>query len=324
MSFNSLNFKLNGWIGQSYLAAMLTGSVNLRTHVPTSVDVTAVVSRQRFYDSDQLFYQIQGPSFVSYYEYFGRAEYSVATSSRGKFTAGIGYGWLNDTYYSKTDETFDTKKKNDIHYRLAQVRVAYTSSTLDNVVMPTAGHEYRFTAMGLTGSYDTFMYNADNEWKHGAHWIQAESVTRNYWDLDKHFSFGLETDVFYSSRKSLSYSYLNAVTSTPFNPTPATYNCYNDKLRGDAFAAIGVVPVYKYNSSLSARLNLSVFEPFSPRAKGFANIVGSPRVFGELAVNYAFPFANLTAYTNYSTVRSRAWSAGISFGLFILAPKYLR
>lgn len=324
MMFTSLNLKLNGWIGQSYLAAMFDGNIKLRSHIPSSLGIKAVVSRQRYYDSDQLFYQTYGPTFECHYEYYVLAEYAFAASSKGKFAVDAGYGKLRYTYYDKFDETFNTENQNAIDYRLAQLKLSYESSTLDNIVYPTSGHHYRFTAMGLMGSYDTYLYNHDDEWKRKARWIQAESFTRNYWSLSNHFSLGLESDVFYSYRKLLPLSYLNNVTSTSFNPTPATFNSYNNKLRADAFVALGLIPVYKYNSQLTARLNISAFEPFYPHAKGFARFVGSPTVFGEIDVNYAFNFANLTAYANYCTGRVRDWSAGISFGVFILAPRYLR
>ncbi|MDE6396805.1 MAG: hypothetical protein K2K84_06005, partial [Muribaculaceae bacterium] len=92
LTSSSLNTSLSGWIGQSYMAGMLSASLNLRTPVPSAVGVTGVVSRQRFYETDHLFYEVKTPTFILEHEYFGRGEYSWATGWRGKMTLSAGYG----------------------------------------------------------------------------------------------------------------------------------------------------------------------------------------------------------------------------------------
>jgi hypothetical protein len=50
-----------------------------------------------------------------------------------------------------------------------------------------------------------------------------------------------------------------------------------------------------------------------------------PKFFGELDLCYNLPFnATLSAYLNYASSASRNWNVGLSLGVFILAPKYLR
>ncbi len=50
----------------------------------------------------------------------------------------------------------------------------------------------------------------------------------------------------------------------------------------------------------------------------------NPEFFGEADITYNFPFASLTGYLNYTTVPGAKWGVGLSFGIYILPPKFLR
>lgn len=331
LTFSSLNLKLNGWIGQSYMAGMFNGSVNLRTPVPSSIGLTAVVSYQRFYESDHLFYQVKTPSFIGNHEYFGRLDYSWAAGWRGRLTASLGLGHLYESFFRTNSRvSYDIGRDNTTR-NLAQVRLGYTANTLDHITFPTKGHDYDFTAMAVMG---TFRFKSADDLvpdeRSHPRWLQIESRTRNYWDVSKHFSFGIESDVLFSTRR-LHNNYNAAIITAPdFNPTPAAYNAFSVGYRANSFAGVGVVPVYKYNSSLTARVSLNCFLPFRKIEEGrsFNAVYGKwfhdPEFFGELDVCYTLPFATISAYTGYATGRSKPWSVGLSFGVFILAPKYLR
>ena len=331
LTFSSLNLKINGWIGQSYMAGMFNGSVNLRTTIPSAAGLTAVVSRQRFYETDHLFYQLKTPSFIINNEYFVRGEYSWAASSIGKLTASLGFGHLYDSFFRTNSRVSYDIGRDHTRYNLGQIRLAYNANTLDQLAYPTRGHEYEFSIFGALGDF-RFKSAGDLVADEHSHpkWVQAESRTRNYWDVSKHFSFGLETDVLYST-KSLHKNYNAAVITAPsYNPTPASYNAFSIGYHANSFVGVGIVPVYKYNSSLTARMTLNCFMPFRKIEEStaleacYGKWLGNPEFFSELDVNYSLPFANISAYASYATGRSKPWSIGITFGVFILAPKFLR
>ena len=56
LSFNSLNTSLNVWIGQSYMAAKVGAKINMRSTIPSYMMIYGVISRQKMYDSDRIFY----------------------------------------------------------------------------------------------------------------------------------------------------------------------------------------------------------------------------------------------------------------------------
>lgn len=331
LTFTSLNLRLNAWVGQSYMAGMFNGSVNLRTPIPSSLGVTIAAERQQFYEADHLFYEIGKPSFIVDHDYYGRLEYAWAVSNRGRMELSAGWGHIYDSFYQNQSQKSYDLGRDRIKSNLGQIRLAYKANTLDQLTYPTQGHEYNFTAFGVLGNFNfESIYKVFPKEHSREHWLQAESRTRNFWSISRKFSLGLETDVLFSTRK-LPNNYNAALIFSPgFEPTTSTNNVFNASYHANSFAAVSLVPIYKYNSSLTARLTMNCFMPFR-KIMGddsmhayYGRWFRNPEFFGEFTLNYALPFANLSAFAAYCTGRTRPWSYGISFGLFILAPKFLR
>ncbi|MDO5394870.1 MAG: patatin-like phospholipase family protein [Bacteroidales bacterium] len=333
LSFSSVSANVNGWIGQSFMGATLNATLNLATRIPSSIGFSAVADRQKFYESDQLFFQDKMPSFIVNRELYGRVDYTLAAGGRGKVAFGLGWGHLADSFYPDNYDVSYKSHRDDTEYNLGQFRVSYTGSTLDNEMFPCAGSSYAFTAMGVTGNMDYKAHKdspAETGYTEHPRWVQMESVTRNYLDLSRHFSLGLESDVLLSTRK-LSANYNATLVNAPaFYPTAAAYNSFNPAMRANSFAAVSAIPIYKYNSNLSARLHLNCFLPVRPikeaedGAARWGKWFSTPRFFGEFDVCYTLPFATVSAYVNYASAGSRPWNFGISLGVFILPPKFLR
>jgi NTE family protein len=332
LSFSSISADIQAWVGQSYMAATLRSAVNLRTVVPSAISFLGVVSRSRYYENEHLFYEDKVPTFIIGYEHFLRLNYELAARERGKFTLSMGFGHVSDSFYRSNSDLNFKLGRDKTYSNLAQIRGAYNSSTLDDISYPTSGYFYNFVAMGALGKYH---YNsADLVFSNEAFttkWAQVEVRTRNYFDISKHFSFGIEGDVMASTRSLLS-NYSSALVNAPaYYPTPMSYNTFNPSFRANSFIGVGAVPIYKYNSSLSARLCMHAFMPMRTIMETeegmarYSNWFAKPKYFGELDLCCSLPFnATLSAYLNYSSSASRNWNVGLSLGVFILAPKYLR
>jgi NTE family protein len=161
-------------------------------------------------------------------------------------------------------------------------------------------------------------------------WAQLEFQTRFYPSLSQHFSLGMEADVMLSTRKLLSTYSASIATAPLFAPTPSAHNAFRAQFRANSFVGVGLIPIYKYSSNLSARLGGYAFIPVrriieaeadTPR---YGKWLGSAEFFGEADITYHFPFGSLTGYANYSTGHGAEWNFGLSFGVFILPPKFLR
>lgn len=328
MSFSSLTADLSAWIGQSYMAGMLSGSAYLHSSIPSALKYHIVASRKRYYESEKLFFRDNEPSFVVNHDYFGRLAWSVATGRTGALDVGIGGGREYNTFYRNSSPESYKAGRDHIALDLGQVFVSYSSSTLDNGNYPTSGHYRSGRAMALAGNAKYYNAVADNTTSDKKWWLRLDWRERDYLDLGKHFSLGLEGQAVLSTRQLLESYYAAISTAPSYNPTPASNNIFDPKMRADSFLALAAVPVYKYNSSLSGRLSLNLFAPLRAIKEGADGNAMHDRwfrkvyFFGEADVVYSLPFADICVYCNYAGTSTR-FSAGISLGFYLEAPKFL-
>jgi NTE family protein len=217
-------------------------------------------------------------------------------------------------------------------HNLGNAFARYLSSTLDNLNYPTSGAYYQATAMTVIGNFNYHpANNVTQDDRRNVKWLQLESRTRNYLSLTSHWGLGLESDVMLSTRKLLP-SYDASIISAPeFAPTPASNNSFSAELRANSFIAAGIVPIYTVMENLTCRIGGYVFMPIrriieEPDTKlaRYGDWFGSVKFFGEADVTYQFPFGTLGAYCNYLDAKTSRWNVGISFGIYLTAPKMLR
>lgn len=329
LSFSSVNADIEAWIGQSYMAGVMRGSIYLPTALPSAFKFTAVASRQRFHENEKLFFRDREPAFVVDHEYFARLAWSFAVGRKGAGDVGIGGGRIYNSFYRNNEAASYLAGRDNIGLNLVQAYTAYNSSTIDQYNYPTTGYQRHGCVTGVLGRSHFYNAIADATHSENQRWLQVHWRERDYFDLARHFSLGLEGEVVASLRRLMPSYYATVSTAPAFTPTPASTYVFDPGLRAPSYAAASVVPIYKYNSNLSARLTASAFVPVRPvvaTAEGAARYgrwFGSARFFGEFAVVYKFPFATVSTYCNYSSARHH-FNAGISLGLFILAPKFIQ
>lgn len=330
LSYNSLDVRLNGWIGQSYLAAEASARIRLMRSVPSSLQVKAVVSRQKYFRSDRMFYQTSEPTAVVTNEYFGRISYGFAMGRRGKWDLSVGYGCLENKNMINWGAPAD--EHDYLRQNLAQLRVQFEYSTLNSAFLPTSGALYKVTAMGVTGQAFVTSPDVNNgcRVRDNRIWAQCEVLATNYFDLSRHFAFGTEVNLLYSTRKLLP-GYAASVTDAPeFNPAPSYSNVFTPDFRANSFGVIGVIPVWKISSILQMRGRADLFvplRPILPDAAGMArygDYLSKVSFFGQIEAVATLPFANVSLYTHYAGVEKGRWNFGLTFGFFLQAPRFLR
>lgn len=330
--YNALEANVSAWLGQSYLAAMLNARSFLPTPFASAIEVEAVASRRNFFHDENLFFDNNNPSFVRRGQYFGRLKWGVGAGQLGKVEIGVGWAHLYDSFYMPISEYADTPYRDHCYYNLGQAFVKYESNTLSDINFPVSGRYYSIRGMAVTGKYRQKAGESGpvTERRHPK-WLQFESKTRNYFTFGRHFSLGLESDVMLSTRKLLGDYNTSIVAAPGYFPTPASNNAFNASYRSNSFVALGLTPVYRYNDAISARLSINGFVPvrkIEQAADGSAyygrNWFGTPKMYGEFSVVYSLPFFSLSAYANYTDSPGDKWHLGISFGVFMLAPEFLR
>lgn len=327
IGFNSLgntmaDASLGAWIGQNYAAAQLLATVRLgpQSH-PYSGSIQAVVSRRKFFQDEQLFFRTGSPDFVTGLEAFVRAYILQLPAGRHAVTSlSAGYGYLHHRYYDSSGLEYAN------NHSLGQLALRYDYTTLNAVNYPTSGLAIHAAAMGLLGR--TWVNATPG---HHVKWLQISGNVAKYFNLHKHFALGLTGEAMISTRE-LIHEYFAAITSAAsFNPTPSSANSFNVSFRANSFIAAGVAPIWKATSSLQLRGSFNIFTPWqkiesardgsASYSRGYLN---HPEFFGEIAAVYTLPFASLSAYGNYRTGIDHGWNCGVSLGVFLTAPKFLK
>lgn len=329
LSFSSVSTDIEAWIGQSYMAGALTGRLDIASALPSALVLNAVASRRKYYEDEELFFRDNEPAFVTAHEYFAKLAWAMAAGRRGCVDIGLGGGKLRNTFYSPGHEGGYREGRHHVDFALGQAFAAYRSSTLDNINYPLSGSSLNASFAAVLGKATCGQAGADGRGtdKHMA-WLQLDAHWRNYISLGRHWVLGTEARALLSNRP-LPGSYEASVSSAPaYSPTPASTNTFNPAFRANSFLAATVVPVYKFNSSLSARFSASVFAPLRGIREGdggtarFGRCFDSTEFFGELNLVYALPFGNIAGYCNYSSSPGK-FHGGISFGIYLPAPSFL-
>lgn len=330
LSFSSLNTNFEAWIGQSYMAGVLSGALYLNSATPSALRLEAVASRRRYHENEKLFFRDNEPTFVIDHQYYGRLGFSLAAGRTGAVDVGLAAGRIYNSFYRNNNPASYLSGRDNIGLNLAQIFGQYEATTADNLVYPTKGYDRFGYVAAVTGR--SHYYNAVSGGARSSssqHWAQISWRERDYFDIARHFSIGVEAQVTASTRKLLPSYYASVTTAPYFAPTPAANNVFDPAMRANSFAALSLVPVYKYNSSLSTRLSASVFVPAraiveqSDGTARYGKWFGKTHFFGELDIVYNLSFATVSAYCNYSNTRHH-FNAGISLGTYITAPRFLK
>lgn len=334
LSFSSVNTSLEAWIGQSYMAGVLKGSVFLHTPLPSAFFFEGVAQRHRYPKTDRIFYHDDEPAAVSEHQYFAKAGFAIGVGRTGRAVVGIGGGHVYNSFYSDVfagARDIDAKDRDFAKLNMGQVFAGFASSTLDHLNYPTSGQSFSAKAAAVLGrSYvRSHTMALDGKSHRNRFWARMDVDYKNYIGIDRHWALGIEASTVITTQPLLE-SYDAAKSISPvFTPTPASTNNFHMDYRNNSYVAAGLVPVWIPRENLTVRFNNYAYVPVrrileneDGSARYSGKWFGSAYYFGELAVNYKLPFADVTAYGNYDGA-SDGFNFGLSLGFYITAPKFL-
>lgn len=334
LSLNSFDAGIKTWLGQSYYAGETGAKISLRTSFPSYVGISAVASKQKFYESDMLFYSDELPTFIINYDNHVRLSYAMALGRKAKLDFSIGYGALKDYFYQSNVMDFTSAKQDKATYKLGQIRFAIERNSLNHPLYPTRGSKLALTTSGLTGKY-SFNPAPNNDIQipqesKNLTWGQVELDLESYFPVGNHFVLGTKLNTVASSKKLVDNYTANIVQAPAFCPTPATKNYFNPEFRANSYVAGGIIPLIKISDSFQFRTEFYAFAPFRKIIENnelkaeYGKWFNHLSYMGEAALVYNLSFASFSIYGNYLSYPSKNWNFGVSFGFLFTAPKFLR
>ena len=333
LRFNSFDFGLSGWVGQSYYAGEVNAKVSLGTRRPMELRLQGVMMKDKYYESDILFYSDAMPSFVLRYDNYVRLKFAMALGRKHKFEAAVGYGYLRDKFYPTNTVDFTKVYQDEASYRMGQVYAKVGANTLNSLNYATQGYAYEVTAMGVISNNRYMPEGAYTAYDDNCGWGQLSFKGSRYWPIGQHFTLGLKGEVLASTKKLLGNYTASIVQAPSFAPTPATRNYFNIAFRANSYAAVGVLPIVRLSQYLQLRSEVYMFMPFRRieeysdndynHQPYYGSWFSNPEFIAEMSVVYSFPFASLSIYGNYLSFPARNWNFGVSFGIYLPAQKFL-
>lgn len=332
MRFKAIEASISGWLGQSYLAGMADFKINLRRQEVSYLQFQGVLSRQKYYNDQVMFFKNNAPTFLTDFENYARINYVRALSRISLFRGSVGYAFRRYDYFAGALEDNSRLSRDKSRYRTWMIGGAIEANTLNSQMYPSDGMEFNLSLYGL---HDEENYQEHDTPKTDNYTVGYKGLLlatwRRYWDIGHNLIVGAGLRGA-ATVGPLRQNYVAELIHSPeFAPTPSMVNYFNPAFRNPNFVAVGFMPVWNPMSNLQARGDFYYYTPvhnIRPVNEGRRAVYDGwfrdPQFFGELALVYNFSFASLSIYGNYMSSPSDNFNFGISFGLLLPAPRFLR
>lgn len=331
----SKEFAIEGQLGQIYNNLQVTGRIDLPTEIPTSYKMILSLSSFDYKGQTKNFInQINSPVFNKKDEKFIKAYINMPFLSKHKAEFGLGVATLTDLYFQTNVIDFTNSTRDKSSYNILGGSVALEGNTLDSKLYSVSGKKERLAANIYLGSekfhqgMGTDPYNG--EFKYTQAWLQISYEIEKYFRIGKKVSLGSYLNAFYSSRNFSNNYRATMMQAGEFSPTTHSKITYNEAFRANQFVGAGIIPIYKFNSMIHARLGIYGFVPFFPincnelNKATYGRILTKFEYLGDLSVVVRLPFGSISAYLNYYSSPKKNWNAGISLGWQIFGERFMR
>ncbi|WP_300789587.1 patatin-like phospholipase family protein [uncultured Bacteroides sp.] len=331
----SKEFALEGQLGQIYNNLQVTGRIDLPTEVPTSYKMVLSLSSFDYQGQTKNFInQINSPVFNKKDEKFIKAYINMPFLSKHKAEFGLGAATLTDQYFQTNVIDFTNSARDKSSYNILGGSVALEGNTLDSKLYSVSGKKERLAANIYLGNekfrqgMGTDPYNGEFEYTQA--WLQISYELEKYFRISKKVSLGSYLHAYYSSRNFSNNYRATMMQAGEFSPTTHSKITYNEAFRANQFAGVGLIPIYKFNNMIQARLGIYGFVPFFPINCNELNKATYGKMFskfeylGDLSVVVRLPFGSVSAYLNYYSSPGKNWNAGISLGWQIFGERFMQ
>ncbi|MCF2551902.1 patatin-like phospholipase family protein [Bacteroides caecigallinarum] len=331
----SKEFAIEGQLGQIYNNLQLTGRIDLPTEIPTSYRMIVSLSSFDYKGQTQNFFnQINSPVFNKKDEKFVKVCVSMPFLSKHKAEFGIGAATLDDQYFQTNVIDFTNSTRDKSKYNILGGTVALEGNTLDSRLYAVNGKKERLAANIYWGT-EKFQQGTgtdpyEGQFKYTQAWLQISYELEKYFRLGKKVSLGSYLHTYYSSRNFSNNYRATMMQAGEFSPTTHSKITYNEAFRANQFAGIGLIPIYRFNNTIHARLGVYGFLPFFPINCNESNKATYGKIFSkfeylsDLSIVVRLPFGSISAYLNYYSSPKNNWNAGISLGWQIFGERFMQ
>jgi NTE family protein len=325
----SSSYSLDMQLGNFYNGVALEGKVEIPSKIPLDISGILVYNYRQYYEMNKLFIDTDISTFIRQKETFGKIGLGQPFQTKAKINLVFGYGKLDDQYYQNKKRNFQEAVSDRSIYSLFSGGVFYNKNTLNTKQYSTTGHNHYLFAQFISGT-ETFKEEGKGLGiKNNQSYIQINAYLNNYHTINKKFNLGYIIEGVLSS-KNLWSNYTASVLQAPaFTPTPHSKLVFNEAFRANQYLAGGIIPIWKFNSTIHLRGDFDVFFPVYPIIRGEFNTGAYGETFtksaylGEISLIAQLPFMSVSLFANHYSYPHNNWNFGLNIGYLIFGPKFI-
>lgn len=295
---NSVDASLSLWAGQSYCAAYLKGRVRISSSFPSYAVLEGLLSRKKYYDSLPSFLSADNIGSIVGNMNFVRAGYERGLGRSDLFSASVAYG-------------------SQCHVKTAKATLEYEYNTLGTRTFPVSGRRVNLSLSGFhldTGGHTAPDAINEKRWRG-----TFSALWNNYYPLGQYFDIGGYAAGGISIGRRISDVTTDLMVSQAFAPVEQLSNCWLPSMRGDDYAALGVIPIWSPISRLQVRGEAYVYTGFREKS-GLCAPFRHADFVGRISVVGTLPFASISLSAAYVSSLG-SWNVGVALGWYVPTPK---
>ncbi|MDO5570236.1 MAG: patatin-like phospholipase family protein [Bacteroidales bacterium] len=323
----SLDFKIQGQLGQTYNSFLTSIRFDLFSSLPMFLNLRYCIQDTKYFESEKLFNTKIQPCFIRKAESYGQLRFGLPLNTKTKFILISGIGKLTDYYYPNHNLNFFERASDKSKYNLGLLALLIEKNTLNYRMYPSLGEKIHIKLDGVIGKEKYF--NADNNTtlNDNVKWSKLCFNIEKYFSLSNRVTLGIRQQDVLSTKKAFSNYTATIVEAPDFSPTPYSRIFFRPSLRSLQYMAAGIIPIFKFNENLNLRTESYIFMPIKKLYPGengetlHKKFFSSPSFIFETAFVYNLSFASVGLFFNYFSKPSN-FNIGLNIGYLIPSAKF--
>ncbi len=319
---------VNSYFGRLYSSAQFQVRQDYPFKFPFFLQVSGTLNRFDYYSSsiDPFFEDLKPPYLISKEGFFD-IQLGGPVTSNSMLRLSIKGGENDYEYYQVTDFFKDDYPDHTL-FRFTNIGLSYERNTHNYKMFPTSGRHQRLRAGYVFGREDHIPGSTSQtffeDYKYHE-WFSARILNHSYHRLYGNIvKLGFFLDLTYTNRPFFVNYSATILNSPSFKPNTHSKTLFVPTLHADAYAGIGLMPIFNIREDLSLRTEFYYFQPFKRILKDpddFIAYHGEPLqdqyVFGSTSLVYQTPVGPVSFSLNYYPKENKQLYFIFNFGYIL-------
>jgi len=326
----SASLNLDMQVGNTYNGVALLGKLEVPSSIPLDVTAQIVHNYRKYFESEKLFIDTEISTFIHQRETFGKIGVGFPFTNKAKMDIQLGYAKLEDKYYQNPKGTYYGSEFDRSVYNFFSAGVIFNKNTQNAKQYPSQGQNHHIYAQYISG-VEKFHNVVEKKLQKTANhsWFQLDAFLYNLHPVSTKFNLGYILQGVASTKRLFSNYTASVLQAPAYTPTPHSMLAFNEAFRANQFAAGGIIPILKLNSTIHLRGDFHGFMPVFPIRRGEndtaykGELLTRPAYMGEISIVTQLPFMSISLYANHYSSPKGNWNFGLNVGYLIFGPKFI-